>query len=39
MEYFNANIEILNRARFLYTTGFFVDSNQAAVEAICNFAT
>lgn len=30
---------MLNRAKFLYTTGFFVDSNQAVVEAVCNFAT
>ena len=30
---------MLNRASFLYTTGFFVDSNSAAVEALCNFAT
>ena len=30
---------MLNRAKFLYTTGFFVDSNSAAVEKLCDFAT
>lgn len=39
MDYFNANIDVLNRARFFYTTGFFVDSNFEAVKALCNYAT
>jgi len=29
----------LQRARFLYTTGFFIDSNADAVKTICEFAT
>jgi len=39
MEHFNANIDVLARARFLYTTGFFIDSNNEAVQALCNYAT
>ena len=30
---------MIRRARFLYTTGFFVDSNAEAVQALCNYAT
>jgi len=39
MDYFNANIDVLARARFIYTTGFFIDSNNEAVQALCNYAT
>lgn len=31
MDYLRANMAYLERARYLYTTGFFVDSNSEAV--------
>lgn len=33
------HLELLKKAKFLYTTGFFVDSNFEAVKKICDFAT
>jgi len=39
MGHFNANIDVLARAKFLYTTGFFIDSNNDAVKALCEYAT
>lgn len=39
LAYLEANMSVLQRAKFLYTTGFFVDSNFEAVKAICAFAT
>ena len=32
------NLDVLAKAKYLYTTGFFVDSNFEAVKQICDFA-
>mmetsp|Transcript_9251 Transcript_9251/g.11271 ORF Transcript_9251/g.11271 Transcript_9251/m.11271 type:complete len:197 (-) Transcript_9251:88-678(-) len=39
MDHLISNMAELSRAKFLYTTGFFIDANFEAVKAICEFAT
>ena len=39
MDYLNSNMADLEKAKFLYTTGFFIDSNADAVRTICEYAT
>jgi len=38
LEHLKDNISVLEQAKYLYTTGFFVDSNFEAVKQICDFA-
>lgn len=39
LAHMTANMDVLERAKFLYTTGFFVDSNTEAVDKLCQFAS